>query len=44
MSKRINKLVIERKILLFGFILIITAEWKDFFSESKLFKEIQQSI
>ena len=36
----------ETKLLLylFGFILIITAEWKDFFAESKSFKEIQQSI
>jgi hypothetical protein len=36
----------ETKLLLylFGFVLIITAKWDDFFRESKLFKDFQASF
>jgi uncharacterized membrane protein YozB (DUF420 family) len=36
----------ETKILLylFGFVLIITANWEDFFKESKIFKEVQMAF
>ena len=41
-----NLLNFEVKLLfyLFGFILIITADWKLFFHESKWFKYLQQSV
>jgi hypothetical protein len=45
-KSRINLLNKEIKILLylFGFILLITADWKIFFSESKWFKYLQQIV
>jgi hypothetical protein len=45
-ADNIKLLNYETKLLLylFGFVLIITANWKTFFKESVLFKEIQYSI
>ena len=45
-KSHINLLTREIQILLylFGFILLITANWKTFFHESKWFKYLQQSL
>ena len=45
-QNRLNLITYEAKLLLFlfGFILIITAEWKHFYTESPFFEKIQAII